>query len=168
MPHIDAVGSSRLAAERAEDAANTVSRSATRTMSTGSTLFEDMKPPPPPPEPEPVEPQTTTSGSTTSSAPVSGNRAIGRDLMLQRWGADQWPCLEQLWSHESGWSHTASNSSSGAYGIPQALPGSKMAAAGSDWQTNPATQIRWGLSYIGGRYGSPCNAWGFFQANNWY
>lgn len=100
---------------------------------------------------------------------TSGNRALGQEMMLARgWGSDQWPCLEQLWSHESGWRTTASNPSSEAYGIPQALPGSKMATAGSDWQTNPATQIKWGLSYIGARYGSPCGAWGFFQANNWY
>ena len=69
---------------------------------------------------------------------------------------------------ESGWNTSASNGSSGAYGIPQSLPGSKMASAGSDWQTNPATQIKWGLGYIQERYGSPCAAWGHSQATNWY
>jgi hypothetical protein len=69
---------------------------------------------------------------------------------------------------ESGWNHTAMNPSSGAYGIPQSLPGTKMATAGADWQTNPATQISWGLGYISGRYGSPCNAWAHSQAVNWY
>ena len=84
------------------------------------------------------------------------------------WGDDQWGCLDSLWQKESGWNHRAMNPSSGAYGIPQSLPGSKMATAGADWQTNPATQIRWGLGYIQGRYGSPCNAWAHSQANNWY
>ncbi|WP_455680216.1 aggregation-promoting factor C-terminal-like domain-containing protein [Streptomyces griseosporeus] len=80
----------------------------------------------------------------------------------------QWACLETLWDHESGWRWNATNPSSGAYGIPQALPASKMDVAGDDWHENPLTQIRWGLSYIDGRYGSPCNAWSFWQANHWY
>lgn len=84
------------------------------------------------------------------------------------WGGDQWSCLNQLWYKESGWNHTSMNPSSGAYGIPQSLPGSKMAKAGADWRTNPATQIKWGLGYIKGRYGTPCGAWGHFQAKNWY
>ena len=84
------------------------------------------------------------------------------------WGQDQFSCLDSLWSAESGWNVSASNPSSGAYGIPQALPGSKMASAGSDWQTNAATQIRWGLGYIQGLYGSPCGAWGHEQSTGWY
>ncbi len=76
--------------------------------------------------------------------------------------------LVSLWNVESGWNVTASNPSSGAYGIPQALPGSKMASAGADWQTNGATQIRWGLGYIKSVYGSPCAAWGHEQADGWY
>jgi hypothetical protein len=76
--------------------------------------------------------------------------------------------LSALWKKESGWNHFAMNRSSGAYGIPQALPGEKMASAGSDWATNPATQIQWGLGYIEGRYGTPCAAWGHSQAKNWY
>jgi len=79
----------------------------------------------------------------------------------------QFSCLDSLWNAESGWRYNAANAS-GAYGIPQALPGSKMASAGSDWQTNPATQIRWGLGYIKNIYGSPCNAWGHEQADGWY
>jgi hypothetical protein len=99
----------------------------------------------------------------------SGNRQIGCTLLAEfGFGIDQMPALDALWSHESGWNHLASNSSSGAYGIPQALPGSKMSVAGSDWETNPATQIRWGLGYIQDRYGSPDAAWSFFQANGWY
>ena len=82
--------------------------------------------------------------------------------------ATQFGCLDPLWQHESGWAYDAENPVSGAYGIPQALPGSKMASAGSDWQTNPATQIRWGLGYIKAIYGSPCNAWGFEEANGYY
>ena len=98
------------------------------------------------------------------------NRALGQQMALDLygWTGDQWSCLDELWKRESGWSHTAGNQSSGAYGIPQALPGSKMAVYGADWQTNPATQIQWGLAYIQGRYGTPCGAWGQFTAKNWY
>ena len=84
------------------------------------------------------------------------------------WGQDQFGCLNSLWNRESGWNTYAQNPSSGAYGIPQSLPGSKMASAGSDWRTNPATQIRWGLGYIQGRYGSPCGAWAHSQSVGWY
>jgi uncharacterized protein YabE (DUF348 family) len=95
--------------------------------------------------------------------------AIAQQMLLARgWGDDQFQCLLQLWGHESGWRVNAQNSGSGAYGIPQALPGSKMAAFGADWQTNPATQIAWGLSYISGRYSTPCGAWSSWQANGWY
>ena len=86
------------------------------------------------------------------------------------WTGRQFGCLNALWTHESGWRWNADNPQSGAYGIPQALPASKMASAGGDWQTNPATQIRWGLGYIAGRYGSPCGAWSFEMSHypNWY
>ncbi len=123
------------------------------------------------PEPEPV---TTTSSSTSSSSGsgqvYSGsNRDIGRQMAAARgWTGEQWTCLEALWTKESGWNHLAENPYSGAYGIPQALPGSKMGTAGSDWATNPATQIEWGLGYIAGRYGTPCGAWSHSEANNWY
>ena len=79
----------------------------------------------------------------------------------------QFGCLNNIWMRESGWRWNAQNAS-GAYGIPQALPGSKMATAGADWQTNPATQIRWGLGYIKSTYGTPCNAWAFWQGHNYY
>ena len=96
-------------------------------------------------------------------------KAIARELVGRHgWGGDQFSCLEQLWEKESRWDHTAQNPSSGAYGIPQALPGSKMASAGSDWQTDPTTQIEWGLGYIAERYGTPCAAWGHSQSANWY
>jgi hypothetical protein len=88
-------------------------------------------------------------------------------LAVHGWSGDQWSCLQSLWQRESGWNWSAANPS-GAYGIPQALPGSKMASAGSDWRTNPATQIRWGLGYIADRYGSPCGAWGHSESYGWY
>ena len=84
------------------------------------------------------------------------------------WGASQFECLNKLWERESNWKHTADNPKSSAYGIPQALPGSKMASEGSDWETNPKTQIRWGLRYIESRYSNPCNAWQHFMKKNWY
>lgn len=84
------------------------------------------------------------------------------------WGADQFSCLTLLWNRESGWRVNATNTSSGAYGIPQALPGNKMASAGSDWETNPATQIKWGLKYITDRYSTPCGAWAHSEAAGWY
>nr|WP_079063016.1 transglycosylase SLT domain-containing protein [Peterkaempfera griseoplana] len=85
---------------------------------------------------------------------------IGNDTQFQ--------CFSQIVTRESGWRYTATNASSGAYGLVQALPGSKMASAGADWRTNPATQIKWGLNYMNSRYGSPCGAWSFWQAHNWY
>nr|WP_320778774.1 transglycosylase SLT domain-containing protein [Streptomyces sp. CRN 30] len=81
---------------------------------------------------------------------------------------DQFTCFSNIVSRESTWNYQAQNPSSGAYGLVQALPGSKMASAGADWQTNPATQIKWGLNYMNERYGSPCGAWSFWQANHWY
>ncbi|MGP4088669.1 transglycosylase SLT domain-containing protein [Streptomyces sp. KR55] len=80
----------------------------------------------------------------------------------------QFQCFSNIVDHESDWNYRAVNPSSGAYGLFQALPGSKMSSVGSDWQTNPATQIKWGLNYMNERYGSPCDAWSFWQANNWY
>ncbi|MDX2644166.1 transglycosylase SLT domain-containing protein [Streptomyces sp. PA03-1a] len=82
--------------------------------------------------------------------------------------AAQFQCFANIVMHESTWNPYAVNPSSGAYGLVQALPGSKMASAGADWRTNPATQIKWGLDYMNGRYGSPCGAWSFWQANHWY
>ncbi len=95
-------------------------------------------------------------------------RGLGQKMAAARgWTGIQWQCLDSLWTHESGWSVSAQNAS-GAFGIPQASPGSKMAAAGSDWRTDPATQIAWGLGYIAGAYGSPCGAWSFWQSHFWY
>jgi hypothetical protein len=85
-----------------------------------------------------------------------------------KWGATQFGCLNALWSRESGWRTAAHNRSSGAYGIPQALPGRKMAVHGRDWRTNPETQIKWGVGYIKGRYGSACTAWQHHRNYGWY
>ncbi|MEU6115024.1 transglycosylase SLT domain-containing protein [Streptomyces sp. NPDC047117] len=80
----------------------------------------------------------------------------------------QYQCFSNIVERESGWDPQASNASSGAYGLVQALPGSKMASAGADWKTNPSTQVKWGLNYMNERYGSPCGAWSFWQSHNWY
>ncbi len=105
----------------------------------------------------------------TSCEEYSGNRQIGCAVMLtEGFTIDQFPCLDKLWTKESGWNHKAYNEGSGAYGIPQALPGSKMATVAGDWKTNPATQIKWGLGYIEGRYDDPCGAWQHSQSTGWY
>ena len=114
---------------------------------------------------------TEPTGSSSSTAAVASGdpQTIARSMLSSYgWGDDQFSCLVSLWNRESGWSYTATNASSGAYGIPQALPASKMASAGSDWQTNPATQIKWGLGYIQSTYGSPCGAWAHSESTGWY
>ena len=98
-------------------------------------------------------------------------KAAARMLMPEYgFSESQWPCLDRLWIGESGWNYKAENSSSGAYGIPQSLPGRKMATVASDWRTNPVTQIKWGLDYIKRSYGSPCNALDFWNSRSphWY
>jgi hypothetical protein len=110
-----------------------------------------------------------------ASAPAVGipdpgtAQAIAYAMLQSRgMGDDQYSCLVALWNRESHWNVYALNSSSGAYGIPQALPGEKMASAGADWATNPATQISWGLAYIADRYGNPCGAWAHSEDVGWY
>lgn len=113
-------------------------------------------------------PAYATGGAVGGTSPADA-QATARSMMAgYGWGESQFGCLVSLWNKESGWNYRAYNSSSGATGIPQALPGSKMASAGGDWQTNPATQIRWGLGYISGRYGTPCGAWDHSQSVGWY
>ncbi|GAB3035979.1 hypothetical protein GCM10027052_12580 [Parafrigoribacterium mesophilum] len=126
-------------------------------------VTKKVVPPPPPPAP------TRKSGAPAAGTPNPGSaQAIAHGMVLARgWGEDQFNCLVALWNRESHWNVYAYNPS-GAYGIPQALPGSKMASAGADWQTNPATQITWGLGYISGRYGTPCGAWASSQSKGWY
>ncbi len=122
--------------------------------------------------------ETSSSSSSSSSVSVpsvdvnvdpASAQGIARTMMAANygWGDDQFACLVSLWNRESGWRVNAANSS-GAYGIPQALPGSKMASAGADWETNPATQIAWGLGYISGRYSNPCGAWAHSESSGWY
>lgn len=104
-----------------------------------------------------------------TAAKINVDTIPARDYAFNLLGdTEQFNCLESLWNRESGWNHLAVNRSSGAYGIPQAYPAEKLATAGEDWRTNPETQIRWGLSYIEGRYGSPCDAWNAFKSKGWY
>lgn len=117
-----------------------------------------------------AEKEKAAAAALAAANSVDGARATARQLMADRygWGGDQFSCLDSLWTKESGWNYQAYNASSGATGIPQALPGDKMATAGADWQSNAATQIAWGLGYISAAYGTPCSAWGHSQATDWY
>lgn len=117
------------------------------------------------------------AGGATGTAPPppgvvvdpAGHKAYARSAIgAYGWGDGEYQCLVRLWTRESSWRADAYNESSGAYGIPQALPGSKMAAAGADWRTDGRTQIDWGLGYIDARYGSPCGAWAHSERYNWY
>ncbi|MEO6114761.1 MAG: lytic transglycosylase domain-containing protein [Pseudolysinimonas sp.] len=112
---------------------------------------------------------------TAKPAPAAGipdpgtAQAIAYQMVTERgWDSNEFDCLVALWKRESNWNVYSMNVSSGAYGIPQALPGDKMASVGADWATNPATQITWGLGYITARYGTPCGAWNHSQAKGWY
>ena len=114
--------------------------------------------------------RASRSSSPHAFGTVAYSKWFARQYMQQEygWGDDQFAALDQLWQHESGWNHQAHNTSSGAHGIPQALPGSKMGMFGADWATNPETQIKWGLHYIKSGYGSPSGALGFWNSHNWY
>ena len=112
-----------------------------------------------------AQPARQAAVTTPSGSPEQ----IAEQMLSQfGWSSSQFSCLQPLWERESGWSLTAENPTSGAYGIPQALPAAQMSSAGPDWQTDAATQIRWGLTYIQGRYGSPCGAWAHEEADGWY
>jgi hypothetical protein len=100
--------------------------------------------------------------------PSGTPRQVAGQMLAQYGWAGQFSCLDALWAQESGWNMYAENPSSGAYGIPQALPASKMASAGPDWRSDAATQISWGLGYIRALYGSPCAAWDHEEAAGWY
>jgi hypothetical protein len=117
----------------------------------GAVADEANGPPAPPPDP-----------GTAQSIAYNLLPSFGFDA------ATQYSCLSDIWTRESGWRYNAENATSGAYGIPQALPGSKMASAGPDWETSATTQIKWGLGYIKERYGSPCGGWSFWEAHGWY
>ncbi|MFF4171823.1 transglycosylase SLT domain-containing protein [Streptomyces sp. NPDC001744] len=101
---------------------------------------------------------------TTGAASAASPQDVARQIVP----SSQYASFSKIVAHESGWNHKATNSSSGAYGLVQALPASKMSSAGSDWKTNPATQIKWGLNYMNERYGSPNAAWAFWQTHGWY
>ncbi|WP_055566977.1 lytic transglycosylase domain-containing protein [Streptomyces atriruber] len=107
---------------------------------------------------------TTAKAAAPAAAPASA-KAIAQKKIPD---PAQFAAFDKIVSHESGWNPSATNSSSGAYGLVQALPASKMASAGADWKTNPETQIEWGLKYMNDRYGSPVGAWNHWQANGWY
>lgn len=118
---------------------------------------------------EPVKQVEVIGAKLPTPTNPSEAAALGHQMMLAfGFGEDQWPCLYNLWMHESGWKTTAGNPSSGAYGIPQSLPASKMATYGADYLTNASVQITWGLNYIKGRYGTPCGAYDHWHAKNWY
>jgi hypothetical protein len=124
--------------------------------------------------PSPAASRSGKPGVVAPPAPAScgvysGNRRTGCAMVLAHgWDLQQMACLDKLWAKESGWNERARNRSSGAYGIPQAYPASKLASAGGDWQTNAATQIKWGIGYIDGRYGTPCKAWSTSQSTGSY
>ncbi len=110
------------------------------------------------------EVRSASTFAVQGSYSVAEIQAMARQIVP----ADQFQCFSNIVNHESTWNYRATNPSSGAYGLVQAYPGSKMASAGADWQTNPATQIKWGLSYMNGRYGSPCGAWSFWLQHHSY
>jgi Transglycosylase SLT domain len=116
----------------------------------------------------PVSKQSVGGAITKAVAPATPREIAAAMLPGYGWDSGQFSCLDALWNRESGWNPYAQNVYSGAYGIPQALPGSKMATFGSDWATNPETQIKWGLSYIRDSYGSPCGAWSHSESYGWY
>ena len=113
---------------------------------------------------------SSASASVELARTPDGAREVAKDLMEDKygWGDKQYACLDDLWIKESNWNYRASNKRTGAHGIPQALPATKMDSAGTDWRTNPVTQISWGLRYIEVRYDTPCKAWAKFKRSNWY
>ena len=113
---------------------------------------------------------SSASASVELARTPDGAREVTRSLMDEKygWGDKQYACLDDLWIKESNWNYRASNKRTGAHGIPQALPATKMDSAGTDWRTNPVTQISWGLRYIEVRYDTPCKAWAKFKSSNWY
>ena len=118
--------------------------------------------------PVPTPTSSPTPKPTPRPTPVADTVANARAYARSRLDAEQFSCVDALWAAESDWSTWATNPTTGAYGIPQAMPASKMASAGANWRTSPKTQVIWGLQYIATRYGSPCQAWQFHGANGWY
>lgn len=157
-------------AEEATQSFVTAAQSPATELDRGTYSVVVIEKPKPEPQPEPAQQKRQPEQRSYPSAPSDpqGAQAIAAEQVAARgWGSEQFGCLVALWNRESGWNVNAHNSS-GAHGIPQALPGSKMASAGADWETNPATQIAWGLGYISGRYGTPCGAWDHSESVGWY
>ena len=113
---------------------------------------------------------SSASASVELARTPEGAKEVAKFLMDEEygWGDKQYECLDDLWTKESHWNYKSSNKRSGAHGIPQALPATKMDVVGTDWRTNPVTQISWGLRYIDSRYDTPCKAWSKFKRSNWY
>lgn len=146
-----------------DDRGNTVSRS------TGRTTLDQVKQQEARKEDKHAQRSRSQMVTKKAEVEISDPRALAREMLAEYgWGQDEFSCLEDLWIGESNWDVKATNPTSGAYGIPQALPAEKMASAGSDWRTNAATQIEWGLGYIQDTYGSPCAAQSFKSGHNWY
>ena len=142
---------------------------AVRPRATATQLSRSQTRPSSPPTPAPA--RATASTAVTAGRPLSPAQAqaMARSMLAAYgWGQAQWPCLDKLWTQESSWMTTAENPSSGAYGIPQSLPASKMATIGADYRTDTRTQLTWGMQYVRDAYGSPCSAWSFHLAHNWY
>ncbi|GIF64675.1 hypothetical protein Ais01nite_27100 [Asanoa ishikariensis] len=151
----------KVAAQRAQVAAKAAAERAKRAEEASRKKREAAE--------EPVKAKPYDGPIPASCNEYSGNRKIGCALLLEEgFKIDQMPCLDKLWTRESGWNPKAHNSSSGAHGIPQAKPGNKMATVGDDWETGAATQIKWGLGYIEGRYDDPCGAWAHSEDEGWY
>ncbi|MFF0910435.1 lytic transglycosylase domain-containing protein [Microbacterium enclense] len=157
---LEAEAAAAAKAKAEEEAAQAEAQAVTRTTTTTTTRSSGSTAAPSAPLP--------VTGSSGDNSPAGAQASARGMLGNYGWGEDQMSCLVSLWNKESGWNYQAYNSGSGAFGIPQALPGSKMASAGADWQTNAATQVAWGLGYISGRYGSPCSAWSHSQSVGWY
>ena len=159
-------------------AAGAVAGTATTKAVAGTTTTQAVAAvPKPAPKKRAAPKPKTVVAKTAAAAPFAfGTAAYAqwhakRLMSTSRYGwkaTAQYVCLVNLWTRESHWNYRSHNKSSGAHGIPQAMPGSKMRVAGTDWMTNPVTQIRWGLGYIKSRYGSPCGAWSHFRSHNWY
>ncbi|WP_243064648.1 lytic transglycosylase domain-containing protein [Humibacter sp. RRB41] len=179
-PYSGAVASPDFASSHSRFLGQSVQKLAVSDASSDQKLIVDKYSSKAAPKPKPVvtAPTTTatsTDSSDTSSAPAAGTPDPGSAqayaqgvLTSQGMGADQFNCLVALWNRESSWNIYAYNSSTGAYGIPQALPGSKMASSGADWATSFVTQVNWGLGYVDGRYGTPCGAWEHSESTGWY
>ena len=113
---------------------------------------------------------SSASANVELARTPDGARQVAKVMIVEKygWGESQYTCLDNLWTGESHWNYMSSNRSSGAHGIPQALPADKMEVIGTDWRTNPVTQISWGLRYIEIRYGTPCKAYAKFKRSRYY